>query len=85
MFCNCCHATNDILEQPTHLWLTLNSKIIYRCLLKVYYITLLEEFNYFESQKTASMSTIRHNWTKEEIIAIYNKPMMDVLWSSYHP
>jgi hypothetical protein len=25
------------------------------------------------------MSTIRHNWTKEEIIAIYNKPMMDLL------
>jgi hypothetical protein len=25
------------------------------------------------------MSITRHNWTKEEIIAIYNKPMMDLL------
>jgi biotin synthase len=28
------------------------------------------------------MSTIRHNWTKEEIIAIYNKPMMDLLYEA---
>jgi biotin synthase len=28
-------------------------------------------------KNTASMSITRHNWTKEEIIAIYNKPMMD--------
>jgi biotin synthase-like enzyme len=27
------------------------------------------------------MST-RHNWTKEEIIAIYNKPMMDLLYEA---
>jgi hypothetical protein len=25
------------------------------------------------------MSITRHNWTKEEIIAIYNKPMMDFM------
>jgi biotin synthase-like enzyme len=24
----------------------------------------------------------RHNWTKEEIIAIYNKPMMDLLYEA---
>jgi biotin synthase-like enzyme len=27
------------------------------------------------------MSTIRHNWTKEEII-IYNKPMMDLFYEA---
>jgi biotin synthase len=25
------------------------------------------------------MSITKHNWTKDEIIAIYNKPMMDLL------
>jgi hypothetical protein len=33
-------------------------------------------------KNTASMSIIRHNWTKEEIIAIYNKPMMDLLYEA---
>jgi biotin synthase len=28
------------------------------------------------------MSNIRHNWTKEEIIAIYNKPLMDLLYEA---
>ncbi len=28
------------------------------------------------------MSSIRHNWTKEEIIAIYNKPMMELLYEA---
>lgn len=28
------------------------------------------------------MTTIRHNWTKEEIIAIYNKPIMDLLYEA---
>ena len=28
------------------------------------------------------MSTTRHNWTKEEIIALYNKPMMDLLYEA---
>ena len=28
------------------------------------------------------MSTIRHNWTKEEIIAIYNKPFMELLYEA---
>jgi biotin synthase len=28
------------------------------------------------------MSSIRHNWTKEEIIAIYNKPLMDLLYEA---
>jgi biotin synthase-like enzyme len=28
------------------------------------------------------MSITRHNWTKEEIIAIYNKPMMDLLYEA---
>ena len=26
------------------------------------------------------MSITKHDWTKEEIIAIYNRPMMDVLY-----
>lgn len=28
------------------------------------------------------MSDTRHNWTKEEILAIYNKPMMDLLFEA---
>jgi len=28
------------------------------------------------------MSITRHNWTKDEIIAIYNKPMMDLLYEA---
>ncbi len=28
------------------------------------------------------MSTIRHNWTKEEIINLYNKPLMDLLFEA---
>ncbi len=28
------------------------------------------------------MNTIRHNWTKEEIIALYNKPLMDLLFEA---
>ena len=28
------------------------------------------------------MSITKHNWTKEEIIAIYNKPMMDLLYEA---
>ncbi len=28
------------------------------------------------------MSTIKHNWTKEEIIAIYNKPLMDLMYEA---
>ena len=28
------------------------------------------------------MISPRHNWTKEEIIAIYNKPLMDLLYEA---
>jgi biotin synthase len=28
------------------------------------------------------MSITKHNWTKDEIIAIYNKPMMDLLFEA---
>ncbi|WP_299113872.1 biotin synthase BioB [uncultured Winogradskyella sp.] len=28
------------------------------------------------------MSTVRHNWTKEEILEIYNKPFMDLLYEA---
>ena len=28
------------------------------------------------------MSITKHDWTKEEIIAIYNKPMMDLLFEA---
>jgi biotin synthase len=33
-------------------------------------------------QKITSMSIKKHDWTKEEIIAIYNKPMMDLLFEA---
>ena len=28
------------------------------------------------------MSEVRHNWTKEEILEIYNKPMMELLYDA---
>ena len=28
------------------------------------------------------MSTLKHDWTKEEILAIYNQPMMDLLYQA---
>ena len=28
------------------------------------------------------MSDIRHNWTKEEILEIYNKPLMELLYDA---
>ena len=28
------------------------------------------------------MNEIRHNWTPEEIIAIYNRPLMDLLYEA---
>lgn len=36
----------------------------------------------FDTQKIRSMSTTRHDWTKEEIIAIYNKPLMELLYEA---
>ena len=40
----------------------------------------------FEPLKITSMSITKHNWTTPEIIAIYNKPMMDLLYeaASFH-
>ena len=35
-----------------------------------------------EQDKITPMSIAKHNWTKEEIIAIYNKPMMDLLFEA---
>jgi biotin synthase len=32
--------------------------------------------------KTSYMSEMRHNWTKEEILDIYNKPMMELLYDA---
>ena len=34
------------------------------------------------NKRLTIMSIIRHNWTKEEIIAVYNKPMMDLLYEA---
>jgi biotin synthase len=43
----------------------------------------LKQFDYFWSiKKIVLMSITKHNWTKEEIIAIYNKPMMDLLFEA---
>lgn len=36
----------------------------------------------FELLKITSMSITKHNWTTPEIIAIYNKPMMDLLYEA---
>lgn len=41
----------------------------------------LEKFRIFEASKFNLMQT-RHNWSKEEIIAIYNKPMMELLYEA---
>jgi biotin synthase len=40
-----------------------------------------EELN-LKILKITSMSVIKHNWTTPEIIAIYNKPMMDLLFEA---
>ena len=32
--------------------------------------------------KKTNMNTTKHNWTKEEIMAVYNKPMMDLLFEA---
>ena len=36
----------------------------------------------FDNLKIGAMSTTKHDWTKDEIIAIYNKPMMDLLFEA---
>jgi biotin synthase len=36
----------------------------------------------FEASNKKPMSTTRHDWTKEEIIAIYNKPLMELLYEA---
>jgi biotin synthase len=36
----------------------------------------------FDAYKNGVMSITRNNWTKEEIIAIYNKPLMDLLYEA---
>jgi biotin synthase len=36
----------------------------------------------FDAYKNGVMSITRNNWTKEEIIAIYNKPLMDLLFEA---
>jgi biotin synthase len=41
----------------------------------------LEKFRIFEALKFNPMQA-RHNWSKEEIIAIYNKPMMELLYEA---
>lgn len=52
-------------------------------LFKKHYIASLEQFDYFWGiKKQHTMSITKHNWTKEEIIAIYNKPMMDLLYEA---
>ncbi len=40
------------------------------------------EFPTFEAFKKTFMNSNKHDWTKEEIIAIYNKPMMDLLYEA---
>ncbi len=46
-------------------------------------VACLEQFDYFWGhQNKGSMSITKHNWTTEEIIAIYNKPMMDLLFEA---
>lgn len=36
----------------------------------------------FETSKKDTMSITRHNWTKEEIISIYKKPLMELLYEA---
>jgi biotin synthase len=36
----------------------------------------------FESEIRTPMSEIRHNWTKQEILDIYNKPLMELLYDA---
>lgn len=43
---------------------------------------LIEIPTFGASITTTDMSITKHDWTKEEIIAIYNKPMMDLLFEA---
>lgn len=40
------------------------------------------ENDLFLDSHSSTMSSIRHNWTKEEILAIYNKPLMELLYEA---
>jgi biotin synthase len=42
---------------------------------------LPSEIHIFEA-KQSTMNTIRNNWTREEIVALYNRPMMDLLYEA---
>jgi biotin synthase len=37
---------------------------------------------YFYPIKLNHMSVQKHNWTKEEVLAIYNKPLMELLYEA---
>jgi biotin synthase len=50
-----------------------------RCRQKLFYYSRIA---YFWQDKTKSMSEIKHHWTKEQILEIYNKPMMDLLFEA---
>jgi len=43
---------------------------------------LQSEFPIFDRYKIPPMSTTKHDWTQQEILAIYNKPMMDLLFEA---
>src|SRR5690606_37341237 len=47
-------------------------------------LTFVLALNYLllKASKKTIMSMTRHNWTKEEIIDIYNKPLMDLLYEA---
>jgi biotin synthase len=45
-------------------------------------IVTSKQIDYFCGTKNAPMSSTKHNWTREEIIAIYNKPLMDLLYEA---
>lgn len=43
---------------------------------------MIRNYLLLEQSKNAGMSITKHDWTKDEIIAIYNKPMMDLLFEA---
>ncbi len=45
-------------------------------------VFLTLEYIIFVKLNIAVMSEVRHNWTKEEVLEIYNKPLMELLYDA---
>ncbi len=56
-------------------------KVSYRVKLMFFIFSNLGHYNYF-CIKSFYMGATKHNWTKDEILEIYNKPLMELLYQA---